>query len=105
MTYINARDPSTSLSGTSTPTPTPAAPLALPGGCYCGAVRYVLRLASADDARTQVCHCSACRRMHGSVFGVAARVAVQALRFEKGKEEVVVSFFWFLSWFWFLVGG
>jgi hypothetical protein len=91
MTYINARDPSTSLGAA------PAVPLALPGGCYCGAVRYVLRLASADEARTHICHCSACRKMHGGVFGVTARVAVQALRYEQGKDDLTVS-----SWFFFL---
>jgi hypothetical protein len=90
MTYINARDPSTSLNSDSSSAP--AVPLALPGGCYCGAVRYVLRLGSADEARTLICHCGACRKMHGGVFGVSVRVAVGALRWEaEGEAERKVS--------------
>lgn len=31
------------------------------GGCYCGAIKYEIDLASADEARTSLCHCRNCK--------------------------------------------
>ena len=39
------------------------------GGCYCGAVRFTL---TGPPNGAQACHCSICRRLQGSTFGVEA---------------------------------
>lgn len=39
------------------------------GGCFCGAVRFSV---SGPVVVTQTCHCSICRQLHGTSFGVAA---------------------------------
>ncbi|KAI1346435.1 hypothetical protein F5Y01DRAFT_319725 [Xylaria sp. FL0043] len=43
----------------------------LPGGCYCGAIRYTITLADpATEARTSICHCGNCKRFTGCNYGI-----------------------------------
>ena len=39
--------------------------MAIEGGCFCGALRYVIE---AGDYPTVNCHCSMCRRVHAAPF-------------------------------------
>ncbi|MBX3604297.1 MAG: GFA family protein [Piscinibacter sp.] len=45
--------------------------------CSCGQLRAEV---SADPIRVSVCHCLACQRRTGSVFGAQARFAQEAVR-------------------------
>ncbi len=45
--------------------------------CSCGQLRL---LASGDPVRVSICHCRACQRRTGSVFGVQARFAADRVR-------------------------
>lgn len=56
------------------------------GSCLCGAVRY-----RVDGAIgwTSHCHCSMCRKAHGTAFGTYGRVPQEAFHFESGEEDVV----------------
>ena len=56
----------------------------LTGSCYCRALEYVLELASADDARTSLCHCRNCKKAFGTNYGLTAKVPKEAFRYTKG---------------------
>ncbi len=45
--------------------------------CSCSQLRL---LASGDPVRVSICHCRACQRRTGSVFGVQARFAADRVR-------------------------
>jgi hypothetical protein len=45
--------------------------------CSCGQLRLV---ASGDPVRVSICHCRACQRRTGSVFGVQARFPADRVR-------------------------
>lgn len=47
----------------------------LDGGCLCKALQFSVSVASLDDARTSLCHCSSCRRAFGTNFGLTAKVS------------------------------
>ncbi|EAQ86290.1 hypothetical protein CHGG_07543 [Chaetomium globosum CBS 148.51] len=61
-------------------------PLHLHGRCVCNRLRYTLHLASADAARTTLCHCHSCRRAFGANYGLTAKVPVNAFQYEEGSE-------------------
>lgn len=52
--------------------------------CSCG---QLTARCSADPLRVSICHCLACQRRTGSVFGVQARFATQAVAIE-GRSTV-----------------
>ena len=56
------------------------------GHCLCGAVRYEL---AGELGPPVACHCSYCRRAHGSPFSVVSLVRRADFRFTVGEEEVV----------------
>jgi len=57
--------------------------------CSCGQLRAEVR---AEPIRVSVCHCYACQRRTGSVFGAQARFAREAVDIEgDGKEFVRVG--------------
>ena len=58
------------------------------GWCQCGAVRYRV---NAPALELYHCHCSMCRRSHGTLFASYATVPREALVVEMG-EEVLRSF-------------
>jgi hypothetical protein len=55
------------------------------GGCFCGAVRFTIRLPSKWCAH---CHCSMCRRVHGA--GYVTWVGLESERFilDKGEQQL-----------------
>jgi hypothetical protein len=57
----------------------------LEGGCLCGAVRYEAGPLTGPIIH---CHCSTCRKAHGSAFASTARVARAAFRWVQGGESV-----------------
>jgi hypothetical protein len=58
---------------------------ALTGGCHCGAVRYRVTAPARELCH---CHCSICRRIHGSVFASFAIVARDRFTIEQGAEQL-----------------
>jgi hypothetical protein len=54
------------------------------GACSCGQLRLS---AAGDPIRISVCHCLACQRRTGSVFGVQARFPADLVRVEGRFSE------------------
>jgi hypothetical protein len=54
--------------------------------CSCGQLRLT---ADADPVRVSICHCLACQRRTGSVFGVQARFEEGVVRTEGRSTEYV----------------
>lgn len=57
----------------------------LSGSCLCGGVHYRIEGGIGDIS---YCHCSMCRKAHGSAFGAYAPVAHAAFQFVAGAELV-----------------
>ena len=55
------------------------------GSCLCGAVSFEL---SSPPELMNICHCSICRKITGSAYGVYAHVKTQYFRWHSGKESV-----------------
>lgn len=55
------------------------------GGCLCGAVRYEI---AAPLAAGEYCHCSMCRKAHGSAFSANIVVPTSALSVATGSELI-----------------
>ncbi len=53
-----------------------------PGGCACGAVRYLLE---GNPLFTHACHCTDCQRLTGGAFGVSMIIEESQLRRTKGQ--------------------
>ncbi|KAF4428535.1 hypothetical protein CFRS1_v007379 [Colletotrichum fructicola] len=45
----------------------------LTGRCVCAQLQYSAKLASTDDARTSLCHCSSCKRAFGTNYGLTTK--------------------------------
>jgi len=56
-----------------------------PGGCHCGAVRYMLL---APALSVQHCHCSRCRKAGGGSHATNAVIAPECFRWIRGESEV-----------------
>jgi hypothetical protein len=56
------------------------------GGCLCGTVRYEV---TAPFQVMMHCHCSMCRKHHGSAFATFAAAPLAAFRWLGGEEAVV----------------
>jgi len=54
----------------------------LEGGCQCGAVRYVL---TAPPLMAYACHCTECRRVTTSAFGVSCGILQDTMEITKGE--------------------
>jgi hypothetical protein len=54
------------------------------GGCLCGAVRYAYR---GVVGAAGYCHCSDCRHVSGSAFGVSVRVAAAGFEITTGTPK------------------
>ena len=54
--------------------------------CSCEQLRVI---AEGDPIRVSICHCFACQRRTGSVFGVQARFDAQQIRIEGTHREYV----------------
>ncbi|MGH6952978.1 MAG: GFA family protein [Alphaproteobacteria bacterium] len=57
------------------------------GHCQCGAVRYRVTMPAE---RVYHCHCSMCRRAHGTVFATYALVPRQGFAIEAGADNLSV---------------
>lgn len=57
------------------------------GHCQCGAVRFRV---TAPAVKFYHCHCSMCRRCHGTVFGTYAVVPREHIVIEQGTENLTV---------------
>jgi len=55
------------------------------GSCLCGSVQY-----AADKIEKQMahCHCTMCRKFHGSAFSSFGEVKVENFHWLKGKEQL-----------------
>ena len=56
------------------------------GACLCGAVAFAVAPPYRWFAH---CHCSMCRKHHGSLFGTSLGVARAAFRWQRGEEGIV----------------
>lgn len=57
----------------------------LRGACLCGAIRYEI---DGPVGPALFCHCSMCRKAHGSAFRARLAVPRSALRFVAGEERL-----------------
>lgn len=57
------------------------------GSCLCGAVRYQI---DGPIRGAEYCHCSMCRKAHGTAFSANAEVAATDFRWVQGRDRVVV---------------
>ena len=62
----------------------------LPGGCYCGAVRFTITLANpATEARTSLCHCGSCKRFTGGEHGITTKAPRTAFALAPGAQDYI----------------
>jgi len=59
------------------------------GGCLCGAVRYQSR---GEVGTAGFCHCTDCRRISGSAFGVSVRLAASGFQITSGQPKAFTKF-------------
>jgi hypothetical protein len=59
---------------------------AVPGACLCGAVTFEIAPPYRWFAH---CHCSLCRKQHGTLFGTGLGVAAERFRWLTGEDAVV----------------
>ncbi|KAK7750518.1 hypothetical protein SLS62_007597 [Diatrype stigma] len=63
-------------------------PVLLPGGCYCGAVRYTIALDDpATQARTSICHCGNCKKFTGCEHGITTKIPRSAFALTAGGRD------------------
>jgi len=55
------------------------------GSCLCGAVRYAI---AGRIERAEYCHCSMCRKVHGTAFSSNAEVAAASFQWVTGRDLV-----------------
>ncbi len=53
------------------------------GSCMCGGVKYEI---TGPLTELRYCHCSICRKAHGSAFRSRARVEAEDFRFVQGED-------------------
>ena len=58
----------------------------LKGSCLCGGIRYEI---VGPVGKSLYCHCSMCRKWHGSAFRARLAVPKNAFRLIRGKELLV----------------
>lgn len=66
----------------------PAHPVAVTGGCQCGAVRYAL---GAVPSKIGLCHCRMCQKATGAPFGIFAVVGLDAFAWTRGQPARFAS--------------
>ena len=62
--------------------------MTLQGGCFCGAVRYVI---DGDTFNSTLCHCSDCRRSAGVPAVAWVSAAMDGFRFSQGNAATFHS--------------
>ena len=63
----------------------PDAPPGKSGACLCGAIQWTY---SGELRLPHACHCSICRKLHGTAYGAYAIGASENLGWRSGREEV-----------------
>ena len=58
----------------------------LRGSCLCGGIRYEIH---GPVGSALYCHCSMCRKWHGTAFRARLSVPVSSFRFVRGEELLV----------------
>jgi hypothetical protein len=58
---------------------------ARPGGCLCGAIRYLLR---GDPLTLYACHCTECQTTTGSAFALSMVVTRESIELLQGEPEL-----------------
>ena len=58
----------------------------LRGGCLCGAIRYEI---NGPIGSALYCHCSMCRKWHGTAFRTRLAVPRTSFRFVQGEDLLV----------------
>ena len=56
------------------------------GSCLCKTVKYVIK---SEPVKTSHCHCTMCRKQHGSAFATYARVPASDLEYVSGVDALV----------------
>lgn len=64
----------------------PASSEGVRGSCLCGAVGFVI---TAPIVNMGYCHCSMCRRQHGSAFSIYCETSATGYRIERGADAIV----------------
>ncbi|KAF3805757.1 hypothetical protein GCG54_00005121 [Colletotrichum gloeosporioides] len=59
----------------------------LTGRCVCARLHYSAKLASTDDARTSLCHCSSCKRAFGTNYGLTTKVPLEGFSYTRGQPK------------------
>lgn len=62
--------------------------MAREGGCFCGALRYVV---TGEPIQVTHCHCLHCRRLGGAAFVTWATFDPRNFRYIKGKPATIAS--------------
>ncbi|KAI0888789.1 Mss4-like protein [Annulohypoxylon maeteangense] len=63
----------------------------LPGGCYCGLIKYTITLEDPEtEARTSICHCGNCKKFTGCESGVTTKVPKSTFEVTQGKDHIKV---------------
>ncbi|KAJ9615756.1 hypothetical protein H2200_001833 [Cladophialophora chaetospira] len=58
----------------------------IPGGCYCGKIRYEVALDNPDEqARTSICHCK-----NSGEHGITTKIPKSSFKVIEGKDFVTV---------------
>lgn len=59
--------------------------MTISGSCLCRAVQYEIQGELADSGN---CHCSMCRKQHGSAFATYATVDPDRFRWNSGEDDI-----------------
>ncbi len=62
--------------------------MAREGGCFCGALRYVV---TGEPTMVSHCHCLHCRRLGGAAFVTWATFGMRDFRYLAGKPATIES--------------
>ncbi|ORY64791.1 Mss4-like protein [Pseudomassariella vexata] len=64
---------------------------ALPGSCYCQAIRYTITLDNPEsDARTSICHCGNCKNFTGGNYGITTKIPKSSFKITQGQDHIKV---------------
>lgn len=62
--------------------------LNLTGTCTCKNLQYTVKLESADEGRTTLCHCSSCKKAFGTNYGLTSKIPIESFKYSKGEPKL-----------------